>query len=79
MDSGPEPEDMSMPEQGAPLTSNGEIVDEALSRLNGTLRDVCWPVRPAREQLPHAMPDKTRFRLRLFIEVVLIMTPESSA
>jgi hypothetical protein len=45
-----------VPEQGAPLPRDGEVVHEALPRLDGALRHVRRPVRPPRAQLPNAVP-----------------------
>lgn len=45
-----------MPEEGAPLPRDGEVVHEALPRPDGALRHVRRPVRPPRPQLPNAVP-----------------------
>jgi hypothetical protein len=56
VDGGAEPGDVRVPPQRAALPGDGELVDVGLARLDRALRDVRWPVRPARLQLPDAVP-----------------------
>lgn len=58
-----------MPEQGAALPRDGEVVHEALPRLDGALRHVRRPVRPPRPQLPNAVPVKLIVRSHTYMHV----------
>lgn len=42
------PRNVSMPEKGALLLKHCELVRESLSRLNWTLGDISWTIKPAR-------------------------------
>lgn len=56
MDSGPDPGDMGMVEEGSPLAYDGEVVGIALSALNWALRYVGRSICPSTPQLPDTMP-----------------------
>lgn len=56
VDSCPEPVDMGMPEKGALLLNQSELIGERLPGLNGALCDVRRAVEPARQPLSNAMP-----------------------
>jgi len=45
--SSPEPRNMSMPEKGALLIHQCELIRKSLARLNWTLCDVRRPIEPA--------------------------------
>lgn len=47
VDSCSEPGEMGMPEKGALLLNQGELVGEGLAGLNGALCDVRWAIEPA--------------------------------
>ena len=47
---------MSMPEQGSPLASDGEIVYIGLACLNWALSHIRRPVCPPTSKLPNSMP-----------------------
>lgn len=53
---GAHPGDVGVPEEGAPLPRDGEVVHEAPPRRDRALRHVRRPVVPPRPQLPNAVP-----------------------
>ena len=57
IESGSEPENMGVPEKGASLTGDGEVVDVALSWLDRALCYIGRPIRPSCPQLSNAVPD----------------------
>jgi len=61
----PEPEYVCMPQEGAPLARDGEIVHIALARLDRALGNVCRPVGPPRPQLPDTMPDRIYTKINM--------------
>lgn len=56
VDGGSKPEDMGVPKQRAPLTSDREVVGVNLSWLDRALGYVCWAIGPARSHLPNSVP-----------------------
>ena len=72
---GAHPGDVRVPQQGAPLPRDGEVVHEALPRLDGALRHVRRPVRPPRPQLPNAVPV---VRPHTYMDAVCIVHPENA-
>lgn len=65
MDSGSQPENMSMPEERASLAGDGEVVHVALPGLNWTLCNVCRSIGPASSKLPDSMPTTNIVFMRL--------------
>lgn len=59
VDGGAEPQDVGVPQQGAPLVHQREPVRVGLPGLDGALRDVGRPVGPARQHLPDPVPERT--------------------
>lgn len=47
INSGPEPGNMSMPEKGALLLHQCELICESLTSLDGTLGNIRWTIEPA--------------------------------
>jgi hypothetical protein len=57
MDGSPQPVDVGIPEERTSLATNGEVIQKTAVRLDWTLCDVCWTIRPPGPDLPYSMPD----------------------
>lgn len=56
VDGGSEPEDVGVPEEGAPLARDREVIRVNLSGLDRALGDVRRAISPAASNLPNSVP-----------------------
>lgn len=74
--SGAHPGDVRVPEERAALAGHGKVVEVALARLDGALRDVGRPIEPPGPQLTDAMPKSSGKKTIIMNDVLICLACE---